>query len=134
MGYDASTMEQANAKVITANGAADGIWQSNSGPSTDRRGIIYLTVGNGSTTAHLGGQDYGSAFLKLSASGAVLDWFIPFNFEQLNTADQDIGAAGVLLIPDTNLLTSVGKEGKLYLLDRRKISEHFRTRIRQSNR
>ena len=60
------------------------IWQSSSGPSADRRGNLYLTVGNGSATARIGDQDYGSAFLKLSASGEVLDWFIPFNFEQLN--------------------------------------------------
>jgi hypothetical protein len=55
----------------------------------------------------------------------VLDWFIPFNFEQLNAVDGDVGSAGVLLIPDTHLLTSGGKQGKLYLLDRRNLG-HFR--------
>ena len=120
MGYDAVTLQQAFAKVVTPNGAAGGIWQSNSGPSADWWGRVYLTVGNGTATAQIGGQDYGNAFLKLSPSGVVLDWFIPFNFEQLNSFDGDVGAAGVLLIPDTNLLTSGGKEGRLYLLDRRK--------------
>ena len=124
MGYDAVTLQQAFAKVVTPNGAAGGIWQSNSGPSADWWGKIYLTVGNGTATAQIGGQDYGNAFLKLSPSGAVLDWFIPFNFEWLNFVDHDVGAAGVLLIPDSNLLTSGGKEGKLYLLDRRRFG-HF---------
>ena len=54
----------------------------------------------------------------------VLDWFIPFNFKILNYLDFDLGSAGVLLIPNTNLLTSGSKEGKLYLLDRRDLG-HF---------
>ena len=64
MGYDAVTIEQAFAKVLTPNGKAGGIRQSNSGPSADWWGTLYLTVGNGSTTAHLGGQDYGAPSLN----------------------------------------------------------------------
>jgi hypothetical protein len=127
IGYDAVTLQQALAKVVTPNGAAGGIWQSNSGPSADRWGTLYLTIGNGTATAQKGGQDFGNAFLKLSPSGAVLDWFIPFNFKMLNEVDYDLGAAGVLLIPNTNLLASGGKEGKLYLVDRRRLG-HFRTK------
>lgn len=118
LGYDAKTLEQVVAKVTTPDGKAGGIWQSNSGPSADTQGNIYLTVGNGTVTAPKGGRDYGSAFLKLSASGEVLDWFVPFNFEKLNRTDSDLGSAGVLLIPGTELLTSGGKEGKLYVLNR----------------
>jgi hypothetical protein len=103
---------------VTPDGQGGGIWQSNSGPSADRAGNIYLTVGNGSATAPKGGRDYGNAFLKLSPRGKVLDWFIPHNFAYLNSVDGDVGAAGVLLIPGTNLLASGGKEGKLYVLDR----------------
>ena len=55
----------------------------------------------------------------------MLDWFIPFNFARLNIDDDDLGAAGVLLIPNTKLLASGGKEGKLYLLNRRRLG-HFR--------
>ncbi len=125
IGYDAVTLQQSFAKVVTPTGAAGGIWQSNSGPSADKWGTLYLTVGNGTAKAHKGGQDFGNAFLKLGPSGAVLDWFIPFNFRMLNKYDFDLGSAGVLLVPDTNLLVSGGKQGKLYLLDRRKLG-HFR--------
>ena len=118
LGYDAATLRQELVQVVTPSGKQGGIWQSNSGPSADRWGNLYLTVGNGTATAQTGGRNYGNAFLKLSPSGAVLDWFIPHNFEELNEFDLDLGAAGVLLIPNTNLLTSGGKEGKLYLLDR----------------
>jgi hypothetical protein len=68
--------------------------------------------------------DYGNAFLKLSPSGEVLDWFIPFNFEFLNLTDSDLGSAGVLLIPNTKLLTSGGKQGILYMLNRHDLG-HF---------
>jgi hypothetical protein len=115
------TLAQVLAKSVTPNGERGGIWQSNTGASADAAGNIYLTVGNGTVTAPEGGQDYGNAFLKLSPLGTVLDWFIPYNYEALNQTDRDLGAAGVLLIPNTSLLTSGGKEGKLYLLD----ANHF---------
>ena len=91
IGYDAVTLQQTLATVVTPNGAAGGIWQSNSGPSADSWGTIYLTTGNGTATAQKGGQDFGNAFLKLNPSGAVLDWFIPFNFNRLNNLDYDLG-------------------------------------------
>jgi hypothetical protein len=124
IGYDAVTLRQLLAKVVTPNGARGGIWQSNSGPSADSWGSVYLTVGDGTASAQTGGKDYGNAFLKLSPSGSVLDWFIPFNFRKLNRVDYDLGAAGVLLVPGTNLLTSGGKEGKLYLLNQQRLG-HF---------
>jgi hypothetical protein len=118
MGYNATTLSQVLAKAVTPNGDGGGIWQSNSGPSADSSGNLFLTIGNGTATAQTGGQDYGNAFLKLSPSGEILDWFIPYNFADLNQSDLDLGSAGVLIIPETNLLTSGGKEGKLYLLNR----------------
>ena len=124
MGYDRRTLAQVLAKVVTPNGSGGGIWQSGAGPSADATGNLYLTVGNGTVTAPTGGEDYGNAFLKLSPSGEVLDWFIPYNFEALNRSDGDVGSAGVLLIPGTNLLTSGGKEGKLYVLNRNNLG-HF---------
>lgn len=42
----------------------------------------------------------------------------------LNFTDSDLGSAGVLLIPGTDLLTSGGKQGRLYLLDRKNFG-HF---------
>ena len=125
MGYDAATLQQVAATVVTPDGWAGGIWQSASGPSADLSGNIYLTTGNGTVTADKGGRDYGNAFLKMNSSLEVLDWFIPFNFEALNVADNDLGSSGVLLIPGTNLLVSGGQGGgQLYLLDRGNLG-HF---------
>ena len=124
MGYDPATLAQVMAKTVTPDGKGGGIWQSNSGPSADDSGNLYLTTGNGTATAQTGSQDYGNAFLKLSPLGDVLDWFIPHNFQMLNLTDGDLGSAGVLLIPNTDLLTSGGKQGTLYLLDRNNLG-HF---------
>jgi hypothetical protein len=85
---------------------------------------IFLTVGNGTVTAPNGGQDYGNSLLKLSPSGEVLDWFIPYNFKTLNDYDWDFGSTGVLLVSGANLAVTASKEGKLYLFDRDNLG-HF---------
>jgi hypothetical protein len=118
MGFDPSTLALRFATAVTPDGGEGGIWQSGTGPSLDDAGALYVTVGNGTVTAPSGGRDFGNAFLKVSANGVVADWFIPFNYQDLNIGDVDLGSAGVLLIPGTNLLASGGKEGKLYVLDR----------------
>jgi len=106
MGYDATTLAQVIAKTVTPDGEEGGIWQSGTGPSGDASGNIYLTIGNGTVSAPKGGQDYGNGILKLSQTGEMLDWFVPSNYEALNSSDGDLGTTGVLLIPNTELLAS----------------------------
>jgi len=53
-----------------------------------------------------------------------MDFFTPFNQATLNANDTDLGAGGVLLLPDPSpgahphLLVQVGKDGTIYLVDR----------------
>ncbi len=124
MGYDAKTLTQVFAKNVTPDGEKGGIWQSNAGPSADVAGNIYLTVGNGTVSAPVGGNDYGNGILKFGKAGEVLDWFIPWNYATLNQSDGDLGTTGVLLIPGTDLLATGSKEGKLYVLNRNDLG-HF---------
>lgn len=73
-------------------------------------------TGNGtwdSTTKELG-----NSFLKLDASLSVVDWFTPSHHRCLDIVDADVGSAGPLLIPNTDLLVGGGKEGVIYLLRR----------------
>jgi len=54
---------------------------------------------------------------------SLTDWFTPSNQDTLNSGDIDLGAGGVMLLPDQSgpvqhLALNAGKEGKLYLLDR----------------
>ncbi len=63
--------------------------------------------------------NFSDAILNLDASKLTIsDWFAPFNFDALNNGDDDLGACGPLLIPDTNFLVTGGKQGVLYLMDR----------------
>ena len=94
-----------------------GLWPAK-GLSADANGNIYAVTGNGSFDGDRGGSSRGNSVLKLSPSGALLDWFTPFNWEFLNSTDQDLGSQGALLVPNTNLLVGGGKEGILYVLNR----------------
>ena len=47
-----------------------------------------------------------------------VDWFTPYRKIEQDQKDMDFGAAGVMLIPDTQYMVAGGKEGILYLLDR----------------
>ncbi len=121
LAYNAATLQQTAVFNDTPDGGEGGIWQAGGGLTADASGNIYLMTGNGTTTAPSGGSDYGEAFLKMSLSGSttlsVNDWFIPNNYDDLNAADNDLGASGILGIPGTDLIVGGGKEGKLYLID-----------------
>jgi hypothetical protein len=116
MSYDAATLNQVNAFADTPNGKQAGIWMSGGGPVGDGT-KIYLTTGNGTFNANSGGRDYGQSFLGLNSSLSVTTWFTPAAYNRLNGGDLDLGGAGVMLIPNTRLLLSGGKDGKLYLVN-----------------
>lgn len=104
----------------TPNGEGSGIWQSGAGLAADQDGNIYLETGEGSYEVNPGGKDFSNAVLKLNPQHGlhVIDSFMPFNLLCMNWINQDLGSAGPLLLPHTNELVAVGKEGRLYVLDR----------------
>jgi hypothetical protein len=126
IGYDAKTLERRVVFNTTPNGQFGGIWMSGSGIAVDDDGTFYLTTGNG--TADLaGGSNYGEAFLKLRRQGGTLqvaDWFIPKNYCFLEDEDRDLGSAGVLLVPGTNLVLGGGKDGKVYVLNKMNMGKY----------
>jgi hypothetical protein len=128
MGYNATTLAQTAIYASTPNGQGGGIWQAGQGPSVDANGILYFMTGNGDFDADTGGSDLGTSFIKLAPGGTngltVQDWFTPFNQAILNVNDMDLGASGVLLIPNTNLMIGGGKEGKLYILNRSNLGHY----------
>lgn len=123
-GYDAATLQRVSIFNATPDGGYGGIWQSGQGLAVDTDGYLYFVTGNGTFNADTGGDDYGTSFVKLDPANVtngrlpVVDWFTPYNQEYLDQHDIDLGSAGPLLIPGTNLVLSGGKEGKLYLLNR----------------
>ncbi len=123
-GYDATTLQRVAIYNSTPGGIYGGIWQSGQGLAVDANGYLYFMTGNGTFTADTGGSDYSDSFVKLDPSNVingrltVADWFTPYDQANLAANDIDLGSAGPLLIPNTNLLLGGGKEGKLYLLNR----------------
>jgi hypothetical protein len=127
LGYDENTLAQVSVLNTSPNGTATGIWQSGNGivgePST---GYMYFATGNGWYDVNSGGVDYGDSVMKVSTTGnafSVVDYFTPHNQDTLDVQDLDMGSGGCLLFPDQpappiHLLTCVGKDGNVYLLDR----------------
>ncbi|HYM06899.1 MAG TPA: LamG-like jellyroll fold domain-containing protein [Terriglobales bacterium] len=123
LGYNAANLQEAMAYNDTANGSGGGIWQSGGGLAADSVGNIYFVTGNGTFDADISGVDYGDSFEKISPSGTVMDYFTPLDQGALNSGNADLGAGGVLLLPDNvgvlpHLLLSAGKDGTIYLVNR----------------
>jgi hypothetical protein len=127
--YNASTLAREavfNTEPNTTTGRAGGVWMSGDGVAADASGNLYFATGNGD---YNGAGDYGDSILKLSGptsgSFSVADWFTPFNQSSLTGGDTDVGSGGLLLLPNLpsgsahqQLLVQMGKEGKIYLIDR----------------
>jgi hypothetical protein len=119
---------------VTPGGGAGGVWMSGSGPAIDGDDI-YLTTGNGMDPGNTPGN-FGESFVKLhytaGASGvnngkprlAVADFWGAFSDFQRASADQDLGSAGVFIIPNRGNLIGGGKDGILYNLDKNNLGQN----------
>ncbi len=127
LGYNATTLKQVCVFNVCPGGSEGAIWSSGMAPAVDASGNIFVMTGNGTFDANSGGSDYGDCFIKLSTANntlSVLDWFCPSNQASLSSADKDLGSGGPLLIPGTSLVTGVGKEGVIYLINQNNMG-HF---------
>jgi hypothetical protein len=113
---------------VTPGGGAGGVWMSGSGPAIDGNDI-YLTTGNGMDPGTMPGN-FGESFVKLRYTAgvagvnngkpmlAVIDFWGAFTDFGREDEDQDLGAAGVFLIPERGNLVGGGKDGILYNLNK----------------
>ena len=126
MAYDAQSLKQRGVFNASPNADDSGIWASDTGIAADKDGNVFAATGNGQFDAAKGGRDYGDSLLKLrfGAQGLRLgDYFTPFNADELNKNDNDLGSGGPMLLPDQpgphpHLLVVGGKAPMMYLLDR----------------
>jgi hypothetical protein len=137
MGYNATTLAQTSIWNTTPNAvtygyplAAGGIWMAGCGPAADAEGNIFVSTGNGTFDVNPMSQyspAYGDSIVKLSTTKglSVADYFTPFDQQNLDDTDADLGSGGVVLVPGTvqfnghtHLLVQSGKEGKIYVVDR----------------
>ncbi|MET4456340.1 hypothetical protein [Bradyrhizobium sp. RT3b] len=123
---------------VTPGGGAGGVWMSGSGPAID--GVdIYLATGNGMDPGSMAGN-FAESFVKLRYAAGTADvnngkptltvvdyWGAFSDFERRDGAapqdrqaaqDQDLGSAGVILIPARGNLIGGGKDGILYNLNK----------------
>ncbi|HXX02293.1 MAG TPA: hypothetical protein VEJ00_13850 [Candidatus Acidoferrales bacterium] len=138
--YKASDVQVQTAVFNTTpnglNGADGGIWAGGGAPAVDSVGDIYVSTGNGvfDEAPPPRDNDYGDSILRLHPfSGHTLNgvnlsvagWFTPDDQLSLAESDTDLGSGAVVLLPNQtsgagpkHLLTLVGKEGVVYLIDR----------------
>ncbi|MFZ4507506.1 MAG: DUF7594 domain-containing protein [Fimbriimonas sp.] len=94
---------------------------SGEGPVADDQGNIFFSTGNGTVSYYW--NNYGNSVIKLSTTGGLKladVWTAP-NWVTLNKYDLDLGVSGLTFVPGTNHLVVGSKEGKIYLLDRKRL-------------
>jgi hypothetical protein len=124
LGYDASALKQLQVFNDSPNGGGGGIWMGGQGFVADSSNNLYLITGNTVESSENLAGDYGENALKLTPSGnslAVADYFKPWNYDWMNSIDNDLGAGGAFSIPGTSDIAFAGKQGVAYLLNTQKM-------------
>ena len=118
---------------VTPGGGAGGIWMSGSGPAIDGEDV-YLATGNGMDPGTMA-DNFGECFVKLRYTPGVAnvdggqpklevaDFWGAFSDFGRADEDQDLGAAGVVLVPERGNLIGGGKDGILYNLDKNNLGK-----------
>ncbi|MGI3780843.1 MAG: choice-of-anchor D domain-containing protein [Janthinobacterium lividum] len=113
--------------------AGAGIWQSGGGLVSDGSGQIIFATGNGVSPSprkgknppHQLAESVVRVGVQKDGTLEATDFFSPVNNSNLDTDDTDLGSGGPMAIPDgygtkahPHLLVEVGKDGRVFLLDR----------------
>jgi hypothetical protein len=134
----------ATATATVANGIVTGVTITNGGSGYTSATVTFS--GGGATTQAAGFAmsdgwgfnpakgNYSESVIKLDPTPnwsptnpqmmTVADYFTPFNWQQLDAQDADLGSGGVIMLPSfvgnathQNLIAETGKQGRIYLLD-----------------
>jgi hypothetical protein len=130
--YNASTLTQSAFVCLSPNGDGAGVWGAGAGLPIDDDapgGRMFVSTGNGTNTTYppfSATSELGQSIIDFNLANGKLtptDAFTPFNYETLNSHDWDLGAGGILMVPDQqganpHILVQGGKEGRLIVLNR----------------
>jgi len=125
--YDAQSLQQVGVYNATPNGNFGGFWMGGAGLAAAPDGSIFGVTGNGTFDTGPNPQNFGDTFVKLTQGTnlALVDYFTPFDQSTMDIQDNDLGAGGAMVLPDSvgsgthpHLLVGAGKLGKIYLIDR----------------
>jgi len=118
---NASTLQPAGVFNSSPNGKGASIWMGGAGPAADASGNIYVMTGVDADSTTTTG--YSNAFLRLSPSLQLLDYFMPSNNADLTANDMDLGSGGPMIPPDNTSsfpkeVVGSGKDGRIFVLNR----------------
>jgi len=129
MSYSAQAVsQQLGVLITTLNGSEGGVWMAGGGLSSDGT-YIFAGVANG--TCDPSTRDYGDSMLKLSANNLnITDSFSAFNYDELNSDDDDFASAEPLLIQSglTSLVITADKLGVIYVLDQNNLGGYSKSK------
>jgi hypothetical protein len=129
--FDPTTLEKKGVLNLSPDAEGNSIWQSGQGPAADENGMIYFVTSNGTWD---GDRNLSDSFLKVDPDLHIKDWFTPTDYEMLDKRDHDLNSSGAMLIPGTDSVMGAGKEGFVYLINRRDLGhlgdEHALQRFR----
>lgn len=112
--FDPSTLAACGVFNPTTSAGGASIWQSGQGPAVGPDGQIVFVTSNG---AWDGVHNFSDTVLSLSPDLAILDWFTPSNYQDLNRRDHDLNSSGAMVMPGTHEVICAGKDGVAYLLN-----------------
>lgn len=159
LGYDETSLAPTAVFNTTPDGTRGGIWMGGGKIAIDPGGYMYVMTGNGTFDTTLDANsfpsngDYGDSFIKIALDPSttaasqningwglkVVDYFTPMNQSSLNSADQDLGSGGPVILPDAiggvtvgsathpQLLIGTGKQGLIYVIDRNSMGKFSST-------
>ena len=118
--YSATSLAQVAVWNVTGSGKEGAIWMAGSGLAADSNGDVYAMTSNGDWD---GTSNFSDSFVRLSPNLTVLDYFTPFDQATFAANDEDVGAGGLLLVPDQpgtypHEIIGCGKYPAIYVLDR----------------
>ena len=129
LAYNPTSLQQIGVLNTSPNQPAGAsIWMSGTGLAADSNGYVYFVTANGRFDVNAGGLDYGDTVMKVNLGGSqglnVVDYFTPFDQENMANNDLDLGSGGATLLPDPqpgpfpHELVVAGKTGTIYLVNR----------------
>lgn len=118
--FNAATLAEENVWVVTPTGSEGGIWMGGAAPAIDENGDVYVSTGNGTFD---GTANFGESAVKFTSALQMLDYFAPYNFDDYDAHDMDLGSGDVMVVPDQSglyphELIVCGKPSPIYVLNR----------------
>lgn len=130
--YDATTLAFLGSDVTnTLYDTSDpfyltSIWQSGYAPAADANGDVYFSTANSDPNTPSYSAEFNHPESAIHLSGdlmSLLDSFTPYNYFTLDQGDVDVGAGGLMLLPDQpgstpHIAVAGGKGPEGFLLNR----------------